>query len=100
MKEFIVYMFYLFIKLIDIALGIIFLLSFVLTIGLSMLHLSDNYIIKQEIFIIMFVISSSSILISSLITNQILKLFSEKTFKENIFKKIKIKKIKNGEKNV
>lgn len=78
MKEFIAYMFYLFVKFINTALALFVLLSFIFTIILSIFHLSGNYIIKQEIFIVMFVIGSSSTIIGSFVTNKILKLFSEK----------------------
>lgn len=78
MKEFIAYMFYLFVKFINTALALFVLLSFIFTMILSIFHLSGNYIIKQEIFIVMFVIGSSSIIIGSFVTDKILKLFSEK----------------------
>lgn len=82
MKEFIAYIFYLFVKFIDTALVLFILLSFIFTIILSIFHLSGDYIINQEIFIIMFVIGSSSIIIGVFVSNPILKLFSEKTFKK------------------
>ena len=78
MKEFIAYMFYLFVKFIDTALVLFVLLSFMCTIILSIFHLSGNYIIKQEIFIVMFVIGSSSTIIGAFVTNKILRLFAEK----------------------
>ena len=78
MKEFIAYMFYLFVKFIDTTLVLFVLLSFMCTIILSIFHLSGNYIIKQEIFIVMFVIGSSSTIIGALVTNKILRLFAEK----------------------
>lgn len=81
MKEFIAYMFYVFIKFIDIAVLIFFQVAFLLTILLSICQLSGEYIVNQKMFIAMFAITSSSLIINGLITNPILKLFTEKTLK-------------------